>query len=100
MTRGAVAAPSPAPRINGDRLLVISGDDGTKLGFKPEWQHPGFPRDVLAYDPARDAWERLDNAPFSLATAPTSAWNGGTVICNGEGRPGYRTPEVWQVSDR
>lgn len=95
LPRAAVAAASPAPLSTKNRLLVVSGDDGTRLGFKPETQHPGFPRDVLAYDPAKDAWERVGDAPFSRATVPTAVWNGGTVIPNGEARPGYRTPEVW-----
>jgi N-acetylneuraminic acid mutarotase len=100
LPRGAVAAASPAPVIQGNRLLVVSGDDGSKLGFKPETQHPGFPRDVLAYDPGADRWQRLGEAPFSRATVATAVWNGGTVFPNGEARPGYRTPEVWQLDDR
>ena len=100
LPRAAVAAASPAPVLGNNRLLVISGDDGSKLGFKPETQHPGFPREILAYDPAADRWQRLGEAPFSRATVPTAVWNGGTVLPNGEARPGYRTPEVWQVDDR
>jgi len=95
MPRPAVAAPSPAPLLAGDRLLVVSGDDGARLGFKPETQHPGFPRDVLAYDVAADAWSRAGEAPFSLATAPIAPWRDRVVIAGGEERPGYRSPGVW-----
>ena len=31
------------PRWAGGRLLVMTGDDGTQISFKPETQHPGFP---------------------------------------------------------
>ena len=48
--RPAVAAPSPAPVLEKAQILVLSGDDGTKLGFQPLDQHPGFAKDVLAYE--------------------------------------------------
>jgi N-acetylneuraminate epimerase len=98
LPRAAVAAPSPAPLVAADSvLLVISGDDGTKVGYKPETAHPGFPRDVLAYDIGRDAWSNAGQAPFSRATAPTTVWRGRALIPNGEARPGYRSPEVWTL---
>jgi N-acetylneuraminic acid mutarotase len=98
LPRPAVAAPSPAPLLGTSRLLVISGDDGTKVNFKPETQHPGFPHSVLAYDTAADAWTELPDAPFSRATAPTALWRGLIVVPSGEARPGYRSPEVWGLT--
>ena len=95
LPRAAVAAPTPAPRAGDGRLLILSGDDGTKLGFRPEADHPGFPRDVLAYDPVRDTWAAAGLVPFSRATAPTALWHGMLVVPSGEARPGYRSPEVW-----
>lgn len=96
--RAAVAAPSPSPRSADGRLWIVSGDDGTRVDFRPEAAHPGFPRDVLAYDPARDRWEVAGEAPFSRATAPTVAWRGRHVVPGGEARPGYRSPEVWALA--
>ncbi len=95
LPRAAVAAPSPAPNIDAGRLLVISGDDGLNVNFKPETEHPGFPRNLLAYDTARDSWTDLGAVPFSRATAPTVEWHGRMVVPSGEARPGYRSPEVW-----
>jgi hypothetical protein len=97
LPRAAAAAPSPAPCLADRQLLVISGDDGKLVGFKPETAHPGFPRDVLAYDVKRDAWSLAGAAPFSRATVPTATWAGRVVIPNGEARPGYRSPEVWSL---
>ena len=94
MPRAAVAAPSPAI-TDGKRLFIVSGDDGTKVDFIPVREHPGFPRDVLAYDPEHDAWSKAGEVPFSRATVPTVRWLGRDVIPNGEVRPRVRTPEVW-----
>jgi N-acetylneuraminic acid mutarotase len=95
LPRAAAAAASPAPVVDDSHLLVISGDDGSRVGFKPETAHPGFSRDVLAYDLEHDAWSVLGKSPFSRATAPTAVWNHETVIASGEARPGFRSPEMW-----
>jgi len=97
MPRPATGAPSPTPQTPDGRLLVMTGDDGTKINFKPETEHPGFPRDLLAYDPARDAWDVVGEAPFSRATLPTTLWRDRVVIPSGEERPGYRSHDVWTL---
>ena len=97
LPRAAVAAPSPAPLTSGGRLLVISGDDGTKIGFQPETEHPGFPRDVLEYDLTGNTWSIGSPAPISRATVPAALWRGAAIIASGEKRPGYRSPEVWSL---
>ncbi len=96
MPRAAVAAPSPAPVI-GDKVLIFSGDDGTKVDFRPLTQHPGFPRDVLAFDSAKNEWTIAGTTPFSRATVPVVEWGGCIVVPNGEARPRERTPEVWSA---
>ena len=96
MPRAAVAAPSPAI-VDGARLLVASGDDGTKVDFQPVSGHPGFPRAVVAYDTERFQWMDAGEVPFSRATAPVVEWFGRSVILNGEVRPRVRTPEVWAI---
>lgn len=93
LPRAAVAAPSPAPAIEG-RLLVLSGDDGANTSFQPLTQHPGFPRQALAYDPVKDSWSVLEDIPLSRVTVPTVLWQNRIVIPNGEVRPRVRTPEV------
>ena len=97
LPRAAVAAPSPALFGGGTRLLIVSGDDGANVNFSPVREHPGFPRDVIAYDSERDAWSRAGESPFSRATVPVVHWLGRDVIPNGEARPRVRTPEVWAL---
>ena len=97
MPRPAVAAPSPAPVLDNSRILVLSGDDGTKVNFQPLDQHPGFAKDVLAYDTASNTWAKAGEVPLTQVTVPAVAWRGRHVIPNGEIRPGVRTPEVWSL---
>lgn len=92
--RAAVAAPSPAIGF-GNNLLLFTGDDGTKTDFQPVSEHPGFPRDLLAFDVKNNSWSAPGELPFSLATAPVVEWKGYIVVPNGEVRPRQRTPEVW-----
>lgn len=101
MPRAAVAAASPAPVIDG-ALLIVSGDDGANVGFTPPTAHPGFPRNVLAFDVRQEKWSTLPagSSPISRATVPTTAWKDQWIIPTGEARPGYRSPEVWSVSGR
>lgn len=89
-----VAAPSPAPVVEG-RLLVLGGDDGAQSGVAPG-EHRGFRRDVLAYDSKADRWERQGELPFALVTTPAVTWAGGILIPGGEARPGVRSTEVWE----
>jgi N-acetylneuraminate epimerase len=94
LPKPSVAAPSPAPTVDGSFLLV-GGDDGSLAGFQPVEKHPGFPRAILAYDTRTDAWRLVGELPAARATVPAVAWRGGFVIPSGEARPGVRSPQVW-----
>ena len=96
--RPAVAAPSPAPVLGSSQILVLSGDDGTKLGFQPLDQHPGFAKDILAYHTVNNTWSKVGEVPCTQVTVPAVAWQGRHVIPNGEIRPGVRTPDVWSFT--
>lgn len=94
LPRVAVAAPSPAPMRDG-RFLVLGGDDGGLVHFEPKVKHPGFSRDILAYDWRENSWITLAQLPFSLVTTPAVNWHGKILIPGGEARPGKRSPQVW-----
>jgi N-acetylneuraminic acid mutarotase len=98
LPRVAVAAPSPAPVVN-DQLLVIGGDDGAQVKTRPT-DHKGFRRDVLAYDPKTDRWERWGEMPAALVTTPAVRWGGKIIIPGGEARPGIRSTEIWSLEAR
>lgn len=93
LPRVAVAAPSPAPVVDG-KLLILGGDDGVQVNATPA-EHKGFPRSVLAYDPRKNAWTQLGEVPFSLVTTPLANWNGKLIVPGGEQKPGIRSHAVW-----
>lgn len=93
LPRPVVAAPTPAVAVDG-MLLVIGGDDGTQAAIPPG-DHRGFPRGVLAYDPAADRWRAAGETAAALVTTTLALWNGYMVIPGGEQRPGVRSTEVW-----
>ena len=95
LPRVAVAAPSPAPAVNG-RLLVMGGDDGAQAALAPT-AHQGFPRDTLAYRPSDDTWSKAGDVPFSLVTTTLTTWRGQIVVPGGEARPGVRSARVWSA---
>lgn len=94
LPRPWAAGPSPAPVI-GRQFWLVGGDDGSRVGFQPVDQHPGFKRTVLAYDCQRGSWQEVDEAAVARATVPCVRWRDGFVIPSGEVRPGVRSPEVW-----
>ncbi|HTD66856.1 MAG TPA: galactose oxidase, partial [Candidatus Limnocylindria bacterium] len=93
------AAPSPAPILNGEALL-LAGDDGSLASFQPIEKHPGWPRTILAYDFAHDRWREAGEVPAPRATTPCIEWNNLFVVPSGEVRPGVRSPEVWAIPSR
>lgn len=92
----SVAAPSPAPVIDG-HILLIAGDDGSRVGFQPIPEHPGFRKTILSYDAAEDRWNAAAETPAPRATVPCVEWLGRYVIPSGEVRPGVRSPDVWSL---
>lgn len=88
------ASPSPAPSIGPAHLLLVGGDDGSKVGFQPVAEHPGFNRQVLAYSTITDAWCVVSETPEPQVTVTSVPWEGGWAFPSGEVRPGVRTPAV------
>lgn len=94
LPRPAVAA--PAASWSRERLLVFGGDDGANASrvWELKEKHPGFSRDVLAYDTKAGAWSKAGTLPAGLVTTNAVAWDGGIAIPGGEDRPGHRSPQV------
>ena len=96
LPKPSVAAPSPAPSVDSE-FLVVGGDDGSLAGFQPVEKHPGFPKTILAYNASKNLWRTNGEVPAARATVPVVFWRGRFVIPSGEMRPGVRSPEVWTL---
>ena len=96
LPKPCVAGPTPAPSLDAG-FLLLGGDDGSRVGFQPLDQHPGFPGTILAYDSKADTWREIGEVPASRVTVPTAFWHDRVVIPSGEVRPGVRSPEVWTL---
>ncbi len=88
------AAPAPLPAVGASHLFVMGCDDGSRYGFEPALEHPGFNPGLLAYDLVTDTWARFASLPCARVTVPAVTWNGSLVVPSGEMRPGVRSPNV------
>ncbi len=95
LPKAATAAPTPAPLLQGNQLVILGGDDGSLYSFRPLEKHPGFPGTVLAYDAGANTWSARKPVPAPRATLTAVLWRGMVVLPSGEARPGVRSPEVW-----
>ena len=93
----SAAAPSPAPVMEPSSFLVLGGDDGSLVDFKPLEKHPGFPKTVWAYNTKRDHWRAAGEMPSAQVTTTMTFWRDQFVMPTGEVKPGVRTPEVWAI---
>jgi N-acetylneuraminic acid mutarotase len=81
------------------RVLVFGGDDGANAHrvFELKDSHPGFSRDILAYDTAIDRWSKVGELPISLVTTSAVNWQGAVIIPGGEDRPGHRSARALRL---
>jgi SSS family solute:Na+ symporter len=93
----AVAAPSPAPALGQSSIVLLGGDDGTRAGFAPVAEHPGFGGQVLIYHTITNTWRSAGTLPAAHVATPMVPWRGTYVMPSGETRPGVRSPEVWAL---
>ena len=101
LPRGVAAAPCPALALPPCHVLVFGGVDGSLLGVDVP-KHPGFSREILAYDAATNTWAKggLLPAGSSRVTAPTVSWRGSCAVVSGERAPGRRSPKVYWAKPR
>lgn len=93
--------------IEGKRRVLATAPGETRPALEREiaWHldakkkiyatHPGFGREVLAYDTRRDAWRVVTRSPVPPQVTTLAVKAGGAVIIpSGEIRPGVRTPAI------
>lgn len=81
-------------------LFVLGGDDGSLFDMADELkdEHPGFPREALAFHTITNTWTSLGPIPSNQVTTTAVYWGGRIVVASGEVRPRVRTPAVWSIA--
>ncbi|MGK0186947.1 MAG: SSS family solute:Na+ symporter [Verrucomicrobiales bacterium] len=115
------AASVATPGETSDGILVFGGADGVlmqvlehngrkarsdnrkeaeafgKFNIALLQNHPGFSRDVLAFDPGTGSWSKVGDFPDSCpVTTPAVRWGGSVFLPSGEIRPGVRSGRIWK----
>ncbi|MCH7917332.1 MAG: sodium/solute symporter [Planctomycetes bacterium] len=80
-------------------IFVLGGADGSLFfkGNELRNDHPGFPRQSLAYHTITDTWTDAGAIPRNHVTTIAVEWDGAIIIPSGEVRPRVRSPKVWSV---
>ena len=88
------AAPSPAPLVGSGWVALLGGDNGSRYGFQPPTEHPGFSASILLWHPNRTHNHLAGVLTVSRVTTPTVIWRDEIIVPSGEARPGVRSPAV------
>ncbi len=80
--------------INNEKDAVKKEElNRTKIALQTS--HPGFSKEVLAYDIKKDEWRSVDAIPFAVPVTTTAfRWDDKVIIASGEIKAGVRTPEI------
>lgn len=80
-------------------VFVLGGADGSLFfrGDELKDDHPGFPREALAYHTITDTWTSAGEIPQNHVTTIAVKWKDAVVVPSGEVRPRVRSPQVWRV---
>ncbi|MCA9217515.1 MAG: sodium/solute symporter [Planctomycetales bacterium] len=81
-------------------VLVLGGASGELFfrGDELKDNHPGFPKEALAYHTITDTWTSAGPIPQNHVTTNAVKWNGDIIVPSGEVRPRVRTPQVYRVT--
>lgn len=81
-------------------LFVLGGADGSLFtqadALKDD--HPGFPKEALAYHTITDTWTSAGAIPRNHVTTIAVKWDDAIIIPSGEVRPRVRSPKIWRVT--
>lgn len=90
------AAAASAVPYGQNHLFVLSGDDGALFDQTAALgaDHPGFPKEVLAYHPVTDTWAALGAMPEGLVCTGAVVLGNRLIVAGGEDRPGHRSSSV------
>ena len=83
-----------------NHILIVGGADGSLFHAADDLkdEHPGFPKQVWAYNALTDSWRKSGEVPQNHVTTQVAKWGEDYIIASGEVRPRVRTPVIWKVT--
>jgi len=103
----ALAAGSALP-YGQSHVFVLSYATGAALAEacaagdgSPDWStfdHPGFPRQALAYHTITDSWTEAGALPVNQVTSPAVRWGSDMLVISGEAQPKVRSRAAWRFT--
>ena len=80
-------------------VFILGGADGSLFfkGNELKNDHPGFPKEALAYHTITDTWVSAGPIPRNHVTTIAVKWDDAIIIPSGEVRPRVRSAKVWIV---
>ncbi|MDH3583951.1 MAG: sodium/solute symporter, partial [Phycisphaerae bacterium] len=81
-------------------IFVLGGADGSLFfkGNELRDEHPGFPREALAYHTITDTWTSAGSIPRNHVTTIPVHWGDRIVVASGEVQPRVRSAAVWTIA--
>ncbi len=81
-------------------IFVLGGAGGSLFARSDELkdQHPGFPKEALAYHTITKTWTSAGPMPCNQVTTVPVLWGDRIIIASGEVRPRVRTASIWSIS--
>lgn len=74
---------------------AVKKEELNKAKIALQSSHPGFSKEVLAYDSKKDEWRKVDSISFTVPVTTTAVrWDDEVIIASGEIKAGVRTPEI------
>jgi len=97
MPHPMAAGPTPVPIHNNCEFCLFAGDDGSRAGFTPIQEHPGFAQKSLMFYAKYNVWVPSEQNAAPRAVLPCVEWDGYAWFINGELRPGKRSNQIWGI---
>jgi len=101
MPRAIAAGPNPAPVVGLSHILFPGGLDEKTVEYPDPATHPGFLKEILAYNTQSQQYIKVGELPSKGArvTLPATRWQDKWVIPSGESSAGVRSPKVYTISN-
>ncbi|MCB1123840.1 MAG: sodium/solute symporter, partial [Verrucomicrobiae bacterium] len=86
--------------VGENHIFILGGADGSLFYQADDLKekHPGFPKQIWAYNTVTDTWRKAGEMPQNHVTTQIAKWGNDFIVASGEIKPRVRTPNIWKVT--